>query len=55
MTSRIFREPREGVVAHTAASKMLAVNPLVHQLIGMVTEELWPAAARVGQSLWSTD
>lgn len=47
MTSRVFREPREGVVAHTGASKLLAINQLVHQAVGFMTEELWPAAVRV--------
>jgi hypothetical protein len=50
MTNHIFREPRKGVVAHTAASKMLAVNPLMHQWVGMVSEEMWPSAARVRKS-----
>lgn len=43
----IFREPRKGFVAHTAASRMLAVNPQMRQWVGMVTEEMWPAAAKV--------
>ena len=46
MTYRIFCEPRKGVVAHTAASKLLAKNPLMHEWIGMVSEEMWPAATR---------
>lgn len=43
----VFREPRKGFVAHTAASHMLAVNPQMRQWVGMVTEEMWPAAAKV--------
>lgn len=46
----IFREPRKGFVAHTAASYMLSVNPQMRQWVGMVTEEMWPAAAKVGAS-----
>ena len=47
MAFRIFQEPRRGVVRHTAASKALADTPLLRQYIGMVTEELWPAATKV--------
>ena len=47
MTYHVFCEPRKGVVAHTAASKLLAVDPLMHQWIGMVSEEMWPAATKV--------
>ena len=50
MANRIFRESEEGVVTHTAASKMLAVNCLMRDWVGMMTEELWPAATRVGNS-----
>ena len=46
MTYRIFCEPQEGVVFHTAASKNLATNPLLHEWIGMVSEEMWPAASK---------
>ena len=46
MTHRIFCEPRKGVVAHTAASKYLATNPLMHEWVGMVYEEMWPAASK---------
>ncbi|MCJ1464907.1 hypothetical protein MMC07_003522 [Pseudocyphellaria aurata] len=46
MAHHLFREPTPGVVAHTAASKVLAENPLMHQWLGMVSEELWPAATR---------
>ena len=47
MTYRIFREPRKGVVAHTAASRVLANNPAMRDWIGMVSEEMWPAASKV--------
>lgn len=46
MTFRIFQEPREGVVCHTAASKALADNPMLRQWTGMVSEELWPAVTK---------
>lgn len=47
MTYRIFRESSEGIVAHTAASKLLSTNPVMREWVGMVSEELWPAATRV--------
>ncbi|MCJ1463377.1 hypothetical protein MMC07_001984 [Pseudocyphellaria aurata] len=46
MTNHIFREPRKGIVAHTAASKLLADSPNLRDELGVVTEELWPSAAR---------
>ncbi|KAL8938659.1 MAG: hypothetical protein Q9216_003779 [Gyalolechia sp. 2 TL-2023] len=46
MTFRIFQEPREGVVCHTAASKTIADDPMLRQWIGMIAEELWPAATK---------
>ncbi|KAF2027953.1 S-adenosyl-L-methionine-dependent methyltransferase [Setomelanomma holmii] len=66
MTNHIFREPKPGVVAHTAASKLLATNPLIKEFVGLKVEEEFPAAARTmdavekfgfaqdpGQSGWS--
>ena len=47
MAFRIFHEPSEGIVQHTAASKTLAETPLLRQYIGMVSEEIWPAATKV--------
>lgn len=47
MTFHIFQEPRKGVVAHTAASKLLADDQLMREWIGMVSEEIWPAASKV--------
>ena len=46
MTLRVFREPRKGVVAHTAASKLLA-DPCMLDWLGNTCEETWPAAVRV--------
>ncbi|KAL8765648.1 MAG: hypothetical protein Q9209_007328 [Squamulea sp. 1 TL-2023] len=51
MAFRIFQEPREGIVRHTAASKALADTPLLRQWIGMMSEELWPAAAKAVDAL----
>lgn len=47
MAFRIFQEPSEGIVRHTTASKTLADTPLLRQWMGMVSEELWPAATKV--------
>lgn len=56
MTYRIFCEPKKGVVAHTAASKLLAVDPSMRQWVGMVSEEMWPSAAKVSNLVfcWET-
>ena len=43
----IFQEAAEGQVVHTAASKLLATDPLVRQGVAMVLEEMWPSAAKV--------
>ncbi|MCJ1379615.1 hypothetical protein MMC17_002717 [Xylographa soralifera] len=51
MTNHIFKEPRKGVVAHTAASKALAEIPMLREWVGMVSEELAPAAPRVADAL----
>jgi hypothetical protein len=47
MTYYIFRETTPGVVAHTAASKALAQAPLLGQLVGFLSGEMWPSATRV--------
>ena len=46
MTMRVFSEPRRGIVAHTAASKLLT-QPNMHSWLGAGCEEMWPAALRV--------
>ncbi|KAL9594232.1 MAG: hypothetical protein Q9219_007149 [cf. Caloplaca sp. 3 TL-2023] len=46
MTFRIFQEPREGIVRHTAASKTIADDPSMRQWVGLISEELWPAATK---------
>jgi hypothetical protein len=47
MTNRIFHEPKPGVVAHTAASRLLAENGLVRDFVGMGSEERFKSAAFV--------
>lgn len=51
MTYRIFHEPHQGVVAHTAASKVLAENALVRGWIGQSCEDMWPSASRAVEAI----
>jgi hypothetical protein len=57
MTNHIFCEPNPGMVAHTAASKLLAENDLISAFVGMSVEEHFPAAPRVNSQFilhWSS-
>lgn len=45
ISHRILREPRKGIVAHSPASKVLADMPLLHQFIGHVCDDMWPASS----------
>ena len=47
MANRVFKQSRPGYVAHTAASRLLATNPLMHQWVGMASEEMIPATTQV--------
>jgi hypothetical protein len=46
MTNYVFRE-ENGLVAHTAASRVLRENVLLTNLVGILTEELFPGAPHV--------
>ena len=46
MTNRIFHEPREGYVAHTAASRLLLDDAQMNDWVGLCSAEFFPAAAR---------
>lgn len=46
IAQRIFEEPRPGVIKHSAASRLLAENPAIHDYVATVSDELWPAAAQ---------
>ena len=46
MTMRIFREPEPGMVAHTAASRILN-NSAANDWLYAGTTEMWPAATKV--------
>jgi hypothetical protein len=47
ITKHIFREVDGGKTAHSATSKMLVESPMMMEWIGMVCEEMWPAATQV--------
>ena len=47
MTHRIFKEPRKGIVTHTAISKAIAEQPLLRQYCGLITEETWLGTSRM--------
>ncbi|KAK8042322.1 sterigmatocystin 8-O-methyltransferase [Apiospora phragmitis] len=50
ITMRVFREPQEGFVAHTQASKALT-NPDTAHWLASGTEDMWPAAVKVVDAL----
>ena len=51
ITKHIFKEPRKGVVAHTAASRLLAENAEIRDWVGVNTDELWQAASQTVNAL----
>lgn len=44
MSQHVFHEPRAGAVAHTAASRLLAEDALLHQWMAWKTDEGWAAS-----------
>ncbi|KAH7384627.1 putative Sterigmatocystin 8-O-methyltransferase [Pyrenochaeta sp. MPI-SDFR-AT-0127] len=50
MTMRIFREPEPGMVAHTAASRVLHHSP-ANDWLQAGTTEMWPAATKMVEAL----
>ncbi|KAI9713788.1 MAG: hypothetical protein M1820_000518 [Bogoriella megaspora] len=46
MTKRLFCEPQKGIVAHTAASRLLAEDSQLADWVGASTDDLWQAAAQ---------
>jgi hypothetical protein len=42
MTNRIFKEVSPGVVAHTAASRVLAEDKPMQDWVGFCVEDMWP-------------
>ncbi|KAG6010457.1 Alpha-1,3-mannosyltransferase cmt1 [Claviceps maximensis] len=51
MTNSIFCEPKPGVIAHTAASRLLAEDHDLQDWVGFNSEDIFPAAANVLNSL----
>lgn len=51
VTQKIFEEPEPGVIVHSAASRLLAENPGVHDFVATCTGELWQAAAQTCNAL----
>jgi len=51
MTKGIFCEPRPGEIAHTAASRVLAEDGDLQAWVGFNSEDIFPAAGHVLQSL----
>lgn len=47
MTNHIFAEPSPGMIAHTAASRLLATDPELCAWVGFNGEDILPAAAHV--------
>lgn len=45
MTSHIFAEPTPGVIAHTAASRLLATDAELAAWVGFNAEDIFPSAA----------
>ncbi|KHN94260.1 O-methyltransferase, family 2 [Metarhizium album ARSEF 1941] len=51
MTNYIFCEPEPGLIAHTAASRKLADDSDLQDWVGFNSEDIFPSAAKVLQSL----
>lgn len=51
MTYYIFREPTPGIVAHTAASTLLAQTPPLGHLVGFIAGEMWPSASKMVEAM----
>ncbi|KAF3025036.1 hypothetical protein E8E14_014352 [Neopestalotiopsis sp. 37M] len=51
VAQKIFEEPQPGVIAHSAASRLLAEDPGVHDFVATCSDELWQAAAQTCNAL----
>ncbi|GAB1315686.1 6-hydroxytryprostatin B O-methyltransferase [Madurella fahalii] len=47
----IFIEPRPGVIAHNAVSRLLAEDPVIHDWVGASNDDLWQGAAQTCNAL----
>ncbi len=48
---RIFREPRPGIIAHSAASRQILDDACVASWVSANVDEMWPAAEKVVDAL----
>ena len=51
IVKNIFYEPRKGIVAHNAVSRLLAEDSQIHDWVGASTDELWQGAAQTVNAL----
>jgi hypothetical protein len=51
MTRRIFKEPREGFVAHTAISRVLVDDPPLKDWVDMFSDDFFPGGANVVRAM----
>ncbi|KAI1501873.1 S-adenosyl-L-methionine-dependent methyltransferase [Biscogniauxia marginata] len=51
MTNHIFREPAPGVIAHTAASRLLIEDQALRAWVGFNTEDVYPGSVHVLDAL----
>ncbi|PVI04246.1 putative O-methyltransferase [Periconia macrospinosa] len=51
IANRIFKEPRAGFIAHSAASKQIAEDARIASWVGSCVDEFWPAAQKVVDAL----
>ncbi|KAI1138547.1 putative O-methyltransferase [Hypoxylon sp. FL0543] len=51
IANRIFREPRPGVVAHSAASRQIAQDPAIADWASANVNEMWPSAEKAVDAL----
>lgn len=47
MSRHIFKEPRKGHVAHTAASRLFAESQGINDWVYIALDEIWPSAAHM--------
>lgn len=53
MTNRIFKEVKPGVVAHTAASRVLAEDKAMQDWVGFCVEDIWPVSSPLSVQIQS--
>lgn len=48
---RVFQEPRPGVIAHSATSRLIAEDSRVADWVGAAVNDMWPAEGKVVDAL----